>query len=221
MSKPFAWSYSQLTSYEDCPRRHYLTKVSKQVSEQQSEEMLWGNRVHKALEMRVKIGEPLPLSMTEYEPIAQKIIDAAGDKTTEQKVALNKDLEPCTYFAKDVWVRGITDITIQNDSKVVILDYKTGAPKPNSAQLRLSAGITFAHMPYVETITTGFLWLKTGGTTTETLTRDDVPGIWQEFYPRVQRLEHALDSNQFPPKPSGLCRKWCPVGRSLCEHCGT
>jgi predicted RecB family nuclease len=221
MSKPFAWSYSVLTSFEDCPRRHYLTKVSKQVSEQPSEEMTWGNQVHKALELRIKVNQPLPKTMVEFEPIVAKVATAEGVKTAEQKLALNRDYQPTTYFAGDVYVRGITDVTIENGRKAVILDYKTGKPTPASAQLKLTAAMTFAHLPYIDTIATGFLWLKTGGITSETYTRDDIPTIWQEFEPRVQRLERALIDNKFPPRPSGLCRKWCPVGRALCEHCGT
>jgi hypothetical protein len=41
--------------------------------------------------------------------------------------------------------------------------------------------------------------------------REDVPKIWQEFAPRVQRLELAHQENRWPKKPSGLCRKHCPV----------
>jgi hypothetical protein len=47
-----------------------------------------------------------------------------------------------------------------------------------------------------------------------------VPKLWQEFAPRVQRLEEAHQQNKFPKKPSGLCNKWCPVPHKLCEYRG-
>ena len=220
--KPFAWSYSALNAFETCPRRYYLTKVSKEVSEPQTEATLWGNRVHKALELRITTQQPLPSSMAEFEDTAATVVKRAegGKIGAEQRMALTKSFKPTTFFAKDAWVRGITDFTIEKGSNLFIGDWKTGKPKPESAQLRLTAAITFAHKPHVKQITNAFVWLKTGTLTVERFTREDVPTIWQEFMPRVQRVEHALKDNKFPPKPSGLCRAWCPVGRSLCEHCG-
>jgi len=42
----------------------------------------------------------------------------------------------------------------------------------------------------------------------ETYTKDDLPAIWNEFNARVLRLQHAVDTNTFPPKPSGLCKAY-------------
>lgn len=222
MNKPVAWSYSALSAFETCPKRYYLTKVSKQVQEPQTEATLWGNKVHKALEHRLVKGTPLPDTMTEFEPIAATVAERArGAKLgAEQKMALTKSFQPTTWFGKDVWVRGITDFTIEKKDRVFIGDWKTGRPTPESAQLKLTAAMTFAHKPHVNVVINSFVWLKTGGTTTEVFKREDVPAIWQEFMPRIQRLEHAVAENKFPARPSGLCRKWCPVGKALCDHCG-
>lgn len=233
MNKPVAWSYSVLDAYETCPKRYYLTKISKVVVEKQTDEMAWGNRVHKALENRLIHGTPLPENIADYEvmvaKIAAKAKEVGGVVEAEQKMALNRDYNPVTYFAKDVWVRGITDVTITNKRFAFIGDWKTGAKKPNSAQLRLTAAMTMHQKPYVEKVVNAFLWLKDGSITPETFTRADLPTIWGEFIPRVARLEHAVQASQqdpvnaakyFPAKPSGLCRNWCPVGKKLCDHCG-
>ena len=221
MNKPLAWSYSSLSAFETCPKRYYLTKVSKQVQEPQTEATIWGNKVHKALELRLA-GTPLPDTMQQFEPIAATVVARAkgGKIGAEQKMALTKSFKPTTWFGKDVWVRGITDFTIEKGDKVFIGDWKTGKPTPESAQLKLTAAMTFAHKPYVNTVINSFVWLKTGGITHEVFQREDVPEIWQEFMPRIQRLEHAMEENKFPARPSGLCRAWCPVGKKLCEHCG-
>lgn len=220
MSKPVAWSYSALNAFETCPRRYYLTKVTKQVVEPQTEATLWGNQVHKALELRLTQRKPLGDSMAAYEPLVQSIVSKGGKIEAEQKMALTRNLLPTTFFAKDVWVRGITDFTIEKNGKLFVGDWKTGKPDPDSAQLRLSAAMVMAQKPHVKMVINAFVWLKTGDITAEKFTRDDVPAIWQEFAPRVRRLEIAYEENKFPPKPSGLCRKWCPVGKALCEHCG-
>lgn len=223
MNKPLAWSYSSLTAFETCPKRYYLTKVSKQVPEGQTAAMTWGNEVHKALEYRLVKGAPLPENMKQFEPIAATVAARAtgGKLEAEQKMALTKDFRPTTWFAKDVWVRGITDFTIGKGDKVFIGDWKTGNPTPESAQLKLTAAMTMHHKPYVNTVINAFVWLKTGGVTKETFTREDIPEIWQEFTPRVARMEHALETEKFPARPSGLCKSWCPVGKALCDHCGS
>lgn len=220
VAKPIAWSYSSLDAFETCARRFYLTKIVKTVAEPQTEATMWGNRVHKALELRVGKGQPLPEGMEQYESIAATILSrgTGGKVEVEQKLALNKSFRPTTWFGKDVWVRGITDVTVTKGDSAFIGDYKTGAPKPASGQLRLTAAITFAHKPWVNNIKNAFIWLKTGETTKETFTRDDVPAIWQEFMPRVRRLEQAIEEEKFPPRPSGLCRQWCPC--TGCEHNG-
>jgi hypothetical protein len=215
-----AWSYSALNAFETCPRRYYLTKVSKQVAEPQTEATTYGNAVHKAMELRLTQRKPLPDNMTQWEPLVESIVGKGGKIEAEQKLALTKNLKPTTFFAKDVWVRGITDFTIVKNDKCFIGDWKTGKPDPVSAQLKLTAAMTFAHKPYVNTIINAFVWLKTGTVSTEVFSREDIPTIWQEFMPRIQRLEIAVQENKFPPRPSGLCRKWCPVGKTLCEHCG-
>jgi hypothetical protein len=149
-----------------------------------------------------------------------KAAAVGGQLEAEQQMALTKDYEPTTWFGKDVWVRGITDFTITKGKGAFIGDWKTGKPTPASAQLKLTAAMTMHQRPYIQRVVTSFVWLKTGGTTTEAYTREDIPAIWQSFEPRVRKLEDALDADHFPPKPSGLCRKWCPVGKSNCEFCG-
>ena len=223
MTKPVAWSYSALTAFETCPKRYYLTKIAKTVQEPQSEAMKWGNEVHKALEHRLVQGTALPKTMEMFEPIAVKVADAAkgGKLQAEQKMAINVRYVPTTWFAKDVWARGITDFQITKGTKMFIGDWKTGKPDEGSGQLKMTAAMAMHHNPNVKTVINTFVWLKTGGTTTEVFTREDIPTIWQEFAPRVQRLEHAVADNKFPARPSGLCRAWCPVGKANCEHCGT
>lgn len=222
MSKPVAWSYSVLDSFETCPKRHYLTKVVKTVSDPPSDAMAWGNAVHKALELRIKNQVPLPENCKQYEPLAAAMLKKAegGVIEAEQKMALSRDYRPVTYFAKDVWVRGITDVTIVKGEKAFIGDWKTGAPKPNSEQLQLTAAMTMHHKPWVKTVINAFVWLKDGSVTQETFTRDDLPTIWQGFAPRVQRLEIAFADEKWPAKPSGLCNKWCPVPKSMCQYSG-
>lgn len=217
-----AWSYSALDSFETCPRRHNLIKITKQVVEPQSDALAWGSKVHKALELRLVDSVPLPPEMATYEPIAAGIVAkaAGGTLQAEQKVALTSSYTPTAFFAKNVWVRGITDFDIEKGKKLFIGDWKTGKVNVSSGQMRLMAAMGLAARPWVEEVTTAFIWLNSGEVTAEKFTRADAPGIWQTFLPRVQRLESAAVTKDYPPKPSGLCNRWCPVPRDMCEHRG-
>lgn len=172
--------------------------------------MTEGNLVHKALEDRVKSGKPLPNSLKQHEPLCQKFVNSRGVVTTEQRLALNADLEVTEYFARDVWLRGVFDVTVQRGNEIYIFDYKTGKRKPDSEQLKLFAAVAFAALK-VDRVHTSFLWLKSKEVDKQSFDADEEPLIWQEFEPRVSQMEESYRNGQFPARPSGLCRGWCPV----------
>lgn len=214
-----AWSHTSLTAFETCPRKYYHTRVAKDVADPPGEAALWGQRVHKALEERARDGKPLPDYLSNCEPVIVKILERDGKRLVEEQIALDKNLHPVTWFDKKAWCRGIIDIGIVNERNAVLADWKTGKRKPDNDQMKLFAAFSFAKFPWVEKITTAFVWLKENKIDKETFTREEHEGaIWQEVMPRVQRLEHAYEKASWPAKPSGLCKKWCPV-RS-CEFCG-
>ena len=215
-----AWSYSALTAYETCPRRFQLTRVTKQVVEHQTEATIWGNKVHKALELFAKGEKPLPPDLQKYERYVKKILSYEGKRVVEERVALDKNFRPTKWMAKDVWVRGIIDIGVVGSEKAYLLDWKTWKRRPDSNQLKLFAGLAFAIYPWVEKVTTGFIWLKSAEFDKEVFTREQLPEIWNEFFPRLDRLAVSYRDDKWTPKPSGLCKNWCPVGRQLCEFCG-
>lgn len=215
-----AWSYSSLTAFETCPRRWQLTKLTKQVKEPQTEATLHGNAVHKALELHTSGQQWLPEKYKQYLPIAEKIKLAPGTKLYEHKFALNSNLRTTEYFAKDVWLRGVFDVVTVRPKTITVLDYKTGKKKFDADQLKLFAAAAFQLFPFATKVNTAYVWLRENELAQETFTQEDVPPIWGDFSARAKRIDVAVQSNEFPPRPSGLCREWCPVGQSLCEHCG-
>ena len=217
-----AWSYSSLTSFETCPKRYYHIKVAKDITDIPGEAALWGQTVHKYLEDRVKDDTPLPKEVAGYEPLVKPIVSAKGIKLTEQQFAVTYTLTPTGWFDKDAWCRGIVDVGVMSFSgdKALLLDWKTGKRKPDSDQLKLFAGLAFAHYEKLEQVNTGFVWLKEGKTDKDVFTRKDIPAIWGTFIPRVQRMERAYEKATFLPKPSGLCKRHCPVPKYKCEFSG-
>jgi hypothetical protein len=129
----------------------------------------------------------------------------------EQKYALDRNFQPTGYFDNNVWYRGIGDVVKIYHTRGAVLDWKTGQIKVDSVQLMLMAQCLFSHFPELEQVHTGFVWLKDGATTVQTFTRQDIADSWVGLLSRVKTLEEATKANNFPPKPSGLCRKHCPV----------
>lgn len=214
------WSYSSLTAFETCPRRFHLTRIAKVVVEPQTQATIHGNEVHKALELYVGGKEALPEKYKQYKPMADKLRMTPGQKFLEERLGLTKALTPTTFFAKDVWLRSVLDVNILREKSAIVLDYKTGKRKVDGDQLRLFAGVALSKWPHIKEVKTGYLWLQTGQMDTQTFTQDDRQPIMQEFAVRVSRMEKAQAADEWVPRPSGLCREWCPVGKRNCEYCG-
>jgi CRISPR/Cas system-associated exonuclease Cas4 (RecB family) len=220
MATPIPWSYSSLQQYETCPRRFKLTRIEKKVKEPMSESMTWGNEVHKALELALKGTNGLTPKFVTFQPLVDKLRAAPGEKEAERNFALTSAFTPTDYWAKDAWVRGKADVTITNGTTGFLFDYKTGKPKEDSDQLNLFAAVLFAEKPYLQKVHTGYIWVAHDKIDQAVITKDQVPIIWQGFVPRVQRMVRSVETGDFPPRPSGLCKAWCPVGKALCEFCG-
>ena len=206
------WTYSQLDKFETCPRQFYHVRVKKDIVEPPTEHTIWGEKVHTALEHRVLNNTPLPEGMNQWEGLAKKVTSLPGEKLCEQKLAVDASFAPVEW--RSAWSRGIADVVVLHKDSAVVLDYKTGKRKLTE-QLMLYAGYAFSTYPEVQTVTTGFVWLKDRKIDKDTYTRGDVPRIWNTFLPRVRKLELAYERDAWPCRPSGLCKGWCPV--KTCE----
>ena len=221
MTTDKAWSISALKAYETCPRRFYEMNVLKNFKEPSSEQLAWGDAVHKALEKAVSNGDPLPIGMRQWDPIVNALKSVPGEKLTEQQLALTKKFSPTTWFGRNVWVRSIVDLAVVNGDKAVIVDYKTGKVKDDYDQLALMAAVMFHSAKEIDTITAMFIWLQEewpDNVTKRTYTRAEIPAIWDGFLPRVEKFQEAFREKDYPARPSGLCRRFCAV--TTCPYNG-
>lgn len=218
MEKPFAWSYSKLKNYEACPKRHYHVDLIKDCKEEDSEQLLWGNQVHKALAKRLSVGSPLPPGMEQYGKWCERILATEGTILVEQQLAITRDFAPCEWFGKAAWYRGVADVLKITGPVALAVDWKTGKILEDAVQLALMAACVFAHHPAVHKIRTEFVWLKDGCSSREDFDRESMATMWRNIWQRVEQLEHAHKTTSYPAKPGYLCRKWCPV--SSCPHHG-
>ena len=222
-SKPFSWSFSRLKAFESCPKRHYHLDIAKDVTEPESDQLAEGSAVHAAMAARLDPTrkKPLPLSMDYLEPWVKSLEKAAGSEGrigTELKAALTRDFGSTTFFARDVWFRGIIDAMVLRGSVAIIGDWKTGKVTDDNPQLALFAQLVFAQRPEVQRVRTIFFWTKTVEKTTKDWNREDMAGFWASMLPRVAVLKKAHDTSEYPAKPGRLCKRWCPVVQ--CVHNG-
>lgn len=215
--KPFAWSYSKLKNFESCPKRHWHIDVQKDFREEDSEQLEWGNLVHKALAARLAKGTPLPSGMEGFDHWCVRLTQE-GNCLVEQQLAIDDKFMPVAWFAKTAWYRAVVDVLKVADIAAIAVDWKTGKIVEDSVQLALTAACVFAHYPAVQKIRTEFIWLKDDANTRADFTRQDVIHMWRGLWPRIQQLKNAYDTTSYPAKPNHLCRRWCPV--RTCPHYG-
>lgn len=220
-SRPFSWSYSQLNSYETCPRRYQAYNVTKEVVEPENEVLREGKNIHAAFEARINMGTKLPLGMGMHEPLMAKLTKVPGQVYGERKLAMNADFAPTTWFSPATWFRQIIDYTnVRDDGVAVVVDFKTGKPKEDPTQLELSALSIMAHDESVTTVRTALIFVGYDNyTDASTYSRSDITHLWDGILPRVNELKRARDRDEFPPKPGGLCRRYCGV--KSCPFWGT
>lgn len=218
--KPFTWSYSRLKNFETCPKRYYNIDVEKKFKEEESEQLAYGDQLHKAMAERLTGAKtPLPEPFKKFEKWAERTLKGPGTILVEQQMAITESLtKASSWFGDDVWFRGVGDVVKINGPVCLAIDWKTGKILEDGVQLALLAQCIFAHHPEVQAIRTEFVWLKEDATTRADFRRGDMAAVWAGLLPRVTTLKNAHEAMDFPPNPSGLCRKYCVV--TTCPHHG-
>ena len=216
-------SFSRLSTFENCPAQFDYLYVSKRVQNMSNEASEYGDRVHKVLEaygllgsdeeravMRAEAALEEKTTLSKWAHIVDKILARPGQKLFEHQMAVNRQLQPVDWFAKDVWIRSIADVLVINGDTAYCLDYKTGKVKDNPTQLQLFAAMVMWLYPQVNTVKTSFIWLKFDDVTNAKYERRFLDSLWRALEPRFDKVQEVIDLGVFDTKPSGLC-PWCPA----------
>lgn len=214
------WSYSSINLFEQCPRKYYHLRVAKDIVEPESEAMLYGTLVHKAAEDYIKDGAEIPAKFAYITPILDVLNNIPGNKLCEYKMGLTEDLEPCEFFANNVWFRGVVDLLILNGDKAHIIDYKTGknSKYADVKQLELMALAVFKHFPEVKIIKSGLAFLVAEDFVKADYLADQSDKLWLRWTEKTNKLKQAHEHDVWNASPNFTCRKFCPV--KDCEHNG-
>ena len=220
MTVKYTWSYSSINLFKQCPHKYYRLRVVKDIVEPPAEHLNYGLEVHKAAEDYIGKGTPIPEKYIFIKEHLDKLNSIKGEKLCEYKMGLTSNLEPCGFFDKDVWWRGVADLIIINDDKAYMIDYKTGksAKYADTKQLELLSCALFKHFPKVKKVKGGLLFLVANDLVKDNFEVDNEGVYWTKWLEDTQRLEAAIQNNVWNKKPNFSCRSWCSI--TDCEHNG-
>lgn len=223
MSK-FPLSYSKISKFKICPLQMEKVYVTKEVKDEGSEASHYGQRVHDSIARYGSTGSVLALNdeTMHWKGLIDRFRKRAGEKYWELKLALTEDLDPCDWFDRATWMRGIVDYMNVQGNKALIIDWKTGAKvRVEQLQVDLFAAITFFHYPRIETIDTAFVFLIPGELVPGTYHRADLGDLWAGIMREAYSIQDAVNSGVFEPKPRlPFPCGYCPA-KVVCPHRAT
>ena len=212
--RPFAWSYSRRSDFENCPAKYAASHFYCTVPYTESKEAQYGNRVHKAAEMFLK-GKPHPdvEALLPVEKYCEKMIRTGCPIKAELQIALTRDLRPTSWFSGTAWCRMQIDVVLEKTkTQCLLFDFKTGGNiRHDEEQLRVNiAGLSVLY-PQYEQYEGRYIWTKHDEITTiKPVSKQDCQFIWEDALARAYKMEEAWRLERFPPKPSPLCPR-CAV----------
>lgn len=215
------WSYSGVKDFETCKRRFHEIKVLKNYLREDTVQTLYGTKLHKQAEKFILEDRPLDPDFAFLLPVMTAIKGMPGEKLCEHEMGLREDLTPCEFKDPKYWVRGIADLIVLLPGRTAArcFDYKSGNDRyPDTDQLMLMALMIFQHFPTVQSVSGGLLFVLKGTVSKHRVERSQIEPLWWRWRERVAGIDAAYASGQWPPKQSGLCKKYCPV--TTCEFNG-
>lgn len=211
-------THSQLETFLDtCPRQYKAKYVTKDVKFEETDATRWGNYVHDELEKALKTKQPLPADLAPHQSFLDALVRKGGNLVPEGSIAFDKDRNPVNFFDRKAYFRGKIDVSAVRSPIAIVLDWKTGKVKDDVKQLVRYALLTLAKYPEVEEVRSSYVWFQEKKLSKPVIiTRGTADEHYQQLDADIENVEHAIEVDAFPPKPSGLCYGWCQV--TGCEH---
>jgi RecB family exonuclease len=235
-----AWSFSGLLDYEACPLRARFRYIEKLKTESHPAAAR-GTELHFIAEHVVKDDPLLPELFTkeypesdfatrfaEFNKITGKGLTESfatwqrqykeGTIVLEEQWGMTRDWEPCAFFDKSVWWRGMLDLLeIHPDNTARVVDHKSGKKFGNEVkhaqQGQLYSFVAFMMYPELASVTAVMCYLDLGEFSRPlTYTKQQAMKIGGRF---TQRAEIMTSDTRFKAKPNKFNCRWC----NYKEHC--
>lgn len=173
-----------------------------------TDQITYGNEVHKNLEEYTRYKTPLPEHLEYIAPI----IDKCREEfilAAELELAVNANWEPVGFWDKSAMLRGKIDFVAVGKQEVLVIDWKTGNQKDDPFQLNVYS-VLLKQILGVERVIAGFAWLKTRPKKPKTfvVTDENFQKLKDDITDRITRMKTAYEKQEFDARTSPLCC-WC------------
>lgn len=207
--KPFAWSYTSLTTFEQCPQK-YKYKIDKVPEAPSGPALERGIKIHKAAEdylngTTAKLDTDLKSLAVEFKKLK------ALKPIVEGNLAFDRNWAMTEYFGDQAWLRVKMDVRlyVEKTDCLRIIDVKSGRPNPYPDQERIYIAAGFAAEPAVAYASIEFWYTDHGVILPQkpVLVRriTSAQNLQREFTMRANRMEKAT---VFPAHVTSKC-SWC------------
>ncbi len=204
------FSPTQVSTYDLCPRQFQAKYITKEVKFVQNPHAKFGDMVHKQIEDFLNDDKPVEPML---ESLAQLLAKHKG-KLVCAEIALGRSSkgESVPQYDKTAWINSKIDAVYTNADETVIVgfDWKTGKAKEAAIQSDMNAAVLAAkYKGTAKKIVMVFVHLFHNKVyvTEYNPAQLAIP----HTFGKILNLEQAIREDNFPPKPNGLCKKWCDV----------
>lgn len=213
-------SYSHIKAFETCPKQFYHVKHLNEYPFKESADTKYGKEMHSAAEYYVRDGKELESRFSYLKSSLDALLRKEGKFFTELKLGVTKGIEPCSYWSKEIWIRGVVDLLIISGDMAFVIDYKSSKKTQyaETDQLELMALLTFASYPEVNTVKGGLMFPRVNQMIKSVYHKKDKGKLWSRWIKRNELMKEAYEKDKWATRESGLCRAHCPV--TTCIHNG-
>lgn len=206
----FAWSYSFLNDFRNCPYKAFRKYVLRDLPKETSPALEEGIRVHYELEQFINADAKPDVGKFAYD-VASRFRERGAE--AEKKLGMFKTRVAADFWDSDVWGRGKVDVLVVEGDTALIVDWKAGKKREDPTELKVQALLVQCNYP-VAFIHGCYVWLK-NEEIGKTYDLSEVSSTYSEVCETMYKAEECGDSGHWTKKPNALCG-WCPVRD--CEH---
>lgn len=213
------WSYSRLTTYEECPAQYRYCYVEKLpgIEKDPSTGAGRGTRVHKSAEdFLTGAASTFDRELSQQSTLLHAL--KARGAIPEKRIGVADDWSDVGYDSPTVMLRGSQDVYIIENKEVTVYDWKTGKVyDSHKDQMDFYAVLASCIAPEAERIITKLVYVDLGITTPKEYPADHIPPLKVLLKTRIQNAEA---DTILPVRPGPHCT-WCDYSKRKggpCKH---
>jgi CRISPR/Cas system-associated exonuclease Cas4 (RecB family) len=204
--KPTRWSYSSISTYENCPRQWYYSYIE-HIPTAENAAMLRGSRLHKLCEDYLNGVQP----EVHYElrKVKKILEDLKARRAQAEVVWIADSMWYPVRESRMAWVKAIIDAHVLEGHTLFVHDFKSGREYPEHRdQLDLYGTIGLQVYPQAKRVEYNAIYLDTGHTSNDgALLRGDM--LNSKIRSWSERGIKLMTDVEYKATPSEQKCKWC------------